>query len=381
MKRKPAIWPRRLATIACAAVLALGVGGTFIGCSGGTSSSSEEPAAESQGSTDQASEQTRTFTDSVGREVEIPANIERVAPSGFVAQQVLLPIAGDKLVGLGQELSEEQQHFIGEQYADLPVFGAAFGASDTLNKEALAAENPQIIIDVGEAKDGLAEDLDALQEQLGIPCVFVSATLDTYDDTYATLGDLLGEEERGQELSEYCARVFEETETALASIPEDQRVRAAYLTGDAGQNALAKDSYQSQVIDMCADNVAVVDEPSGKGTGNEVSLEQIAVWNPDLIIFQTGSIYDTVGDDPAWAGISAIASGNYYEVPDEPYTWMNNPPSVNQILGMQWFPRLCYPDAFDTTMQEAVTEYFKMFYGYDLSDEEYNELTANAQPR
>ena len=55
---------------------------------------------------------------------------------------------------------------------------------------------------------------------------------------------------------------------------------------------------------------------AGKGNGNEISLEQIALWNPDLIVFQTGSIYDTVGDDPAWAGIAAIDSGNYYQVPN-----------------------------------------------------------------
>lgn len=376
MKKKASIWAHRIASTALAAALCVGVGGALAGCA-----SQQEPAAgESQEQTDDTTEATRVFTDSVGREIEIPVQIERVAPSGFVAQQVLLPIAGDKLVGLGEEITPEQQRYLGSEYADLPIFGAAFGASDTLNKEALAAEDPQIIIDVGEAKDGLAEDLDALQEQLGIPCVFVSATLDTYDETYATLGELLGEEERGGELSEYCAKVYEETATAMASIPEDQRVRALYLTGDAGQNALAKDSYQSQVIDMCANNVAVVDEPSGKGTGNEVSLEQIAVWNPDLIIFQTGSIYDTVGDDLAWAGISAIASGTYYEVPDLPYTWMNNPPSVNQMLGMQWFARLCYPDALETSMQDAVTEYYRVFYGHDLTQEEYDELTANARP-
>ena len=376
--KKPTMWAKRVAVFACAAALCLGAGGALAGCS---SQQEQEQPAQEQEATEGASAETRTFVDSVGREVEIPVEVERVAPSGFVAQQVLLPIAGDKLVGLGEEITEDQQRFLGSEYADLPIFGAAFGASDTLNKEALAAEDPQMIIDVGEAKDGLAEDLDALQEQLGIPCVFVSATLDTYDETYATLGELLGEEERGTELSDYCARVYEETETALASIPEDQRVRAMYVTGDAGQNVLAKDSYQSQVIDMCADNVAVVDEPSGKGTGNEVSLEQIALWDPDLIIFQTGSIYDTVGDDPAWANISAIASGNYYEVPDLPYTWMNNPPSVNQMLGMQWFPRLCYPDAFETSMQEAVTDYFRMFYGHDLTQEEYDELTAHAQPK
>ena len=37
-------------------------------------------------------------------------------------------------------------------------------------QEAVAAAGAQILIDTGEIKDGIAEDLDALQEQLGIPC-------------------------------------------------------------------------------------------------------------------------------------------------------------------------------------------------------------------
>lgn len=158
-------------------------------------------------------------------------------------------------------------------------------------------------------------------------------------------------------------------------------MNVAYLLGDAGLNAIAKDSYQSTVIDMCANNVVVVDNPSGSGAGQEISLEQIAVWNPEMIVFGGKSIYDTVGDDAAWAQIDAIANDNYYEVPTSPWTWLNNPPTVNQILGMQWFPRLCYPDAFDTSMQDVVTDYYKLFYNYDLSDAEYQELTAKAQPK
>ena len=376
--KRTTTWAKRIAAVACAAVLCVGAASALAGCG---QQQEQKPAEGTEEQATTQEEETRIFTDSLGREVEVPAVIERVAPSGGNAQIVLFPIVGDKLVGLGDAIEDSQAKYIGEQYAELPVFGSAFGGAGDMNREALAAADPQVIIDIGQAKDGLSEDLNALQEQVGIPCVFIEASLETYDETFTMLGDLLGEEERGQELADYCRGVFEETEAGLANVPESERVRAAYLTGDAGQNAIAKDSYQSQVIDMCADNVVVVDEPSGKGTGNEVSLEQIAVWDPDLIIFQAGSIYDTVGDDPAWANISAIASGNYYEVPDLPYTWMHNPPSINQVLGMQWFPRLCYPDAFETSIQDVVTEYFKVFYNYDLSQAEFEELTANTQPR
>lgn len=64
----------------------------------------------------------------------------------------------------------------------------------------------------------------------------------------------------------------------------------------------------------------------------------------------------------------------------EPWTWLNNPPTVNQVLGLQWFVRLCYPDQFDDDMKETVTGYYKTFYNYDLSDAEYDELMTKAMP-
>ena len=117
---------------------------------------------------------------------------------------------------------------------------------------------------------------------------------------------------------------------------------------------------------------------AGKGNGNEISLEQIALWNPDLIVFQADSIYDTVDDDPAWAGIAAIDSGNYYQVPNVPYCWLNNPPTVNQLMGLQWLPRLLYPDAFDDSIEDVTRAYFHTMYHYDLTDAELADLLKDA---
>lgn len=112
-----------------------------------------------------------------------------------------------------------------------------------------------------------------------------------------------------------------------------------------------------------------------------ISLEQIANWNPELIIFQKGSVYNTVGDDPAWQGIAAIANDNFYEVPNDPWCWMNNPPTVNQLMGMQWLPRLLYPDAFDDSIEDVTKAYYKTMYNYDLSDAELSELLMGALPK
>lgn len=365
----------RFFAVVAAAALCLGIMGLVSGCSSSNEASSASSSAATQN-------ETRTFTDSLGREVELPAQIDRIAPSGHTANQVLLTMAPEKMVSLSQDLTEDQLKYINlPNYADLPITGAAFGSKGDINKEAVAAADPQVIIDTGEVKDGLEEDMDTLQEQLGIPVVFIETKLEDYGAAYEMLGELLGMPERGKELSDYCAAAYKEVTDVMATIPDSERVNLGYFLGDAGLNTIAKTSYQGQVIDLCANNVAVLEKATGSGQGQEVSLEQIALWNPDLIIFAPDSIYDTVADDPAWDGIAAIDNGNFYETPASPYNWLNNPPTVNQVMGMQWLPRLLYPDKFNTSIADVTKSYYKMFYGYELTDEEVANLTAKALPK
>ena len=351
-----------------ATVMALALAFSLAGCSGGQKESSDQKSdAQAEAPA------TRTFTDSLGREVELPAQIDRVAASGPLAQNVLLTIAPEKMVGLATKIADDQAKYLGSEYASLDVFGQIYGSKGDFNKEAVAAADPQVVIDVGEAKDGMKDDLDTLQDQIGIPVVHIASSLDSYDKAYTMLGELLGTTDRAKELADYCKKAYDETTSVMASIPESERANVLYCVGDSGLNIIAKGAYQGGVVDMCANNIGVVEKATGSGTGNEVSFEQIANWNPGVILFATngkdaGDFYDAAGTDPTWASLDAIQSGSYYQVPKTPYNWLSSPPSVNQVLGMQWLPRVLYPGKFSTSVTDVAKDYYKTFYGYDLTD-------------
>ena len=315
------------------------------------------------------------FTDSVGRTVELPTNIERVAISGPLAQIVVFALCPDKLVGIAQKWNPVAEKFLATEYYQLPVLGQLYGGKGELNLETLLASEAQVVIDVGEPKGTIEEDLDALSEQTGIPFVHITATIGTMGEAYRKLGELLHMPEEAEALAAYCEEKYAETEKIAGSV---EKAHLLYITGDKGLNVIAKGSYHSEVIDLLSDNLAVVDNPSSKGTGNEVDMEQIMLWNPDVILFAPGSIYATVGSDPLWSGINAIKNGTYYEVPEGPYNWMGFPPSVQRVLGMMWMAKLLYPEAADYDLYAEVAEYFKLFYHSDLSEADYNELIANS---
>ena len=320
--------------------------------------------------------ETYIFVDDCGREVEVPSEISRIVPSGPLAQIVLFAIAPEMFVGLATKWYDSAEGIIADEYFDLPHFGQLYGSAD-LNIEELALADPQIIIDIGEPKDSIVEDLDTLQEQTTIPSVFVSATLETMPETFRTLGKLLGKEEKGEELAQFCERVYNRTISIMEEVG-DNKVNALYVIGEEGLNVLANGSYHAELIDMLTNNIAVVDNPLSKGTGNEVTMEQIALWNPDFVIFAPDSIYDTVAEMDTWSEISAIANDRYIEVPDGPHNWMDSPPSVQRYLGMIWLTAELYPEYCDYDVKAEIFEYYELFYGCELTDEQYENLTANA---
>ena len=315
------------------------------------------------------------FTDSVGRAVELPVNIEKIAVSGPLAQIVLFALCPDRFVGVASAWDAAAEPYLDTAYYNLPELGQLYGTKGELNLESLLASGAQVVIDVGEPKDTIAADLDALQAQTGIPFVHITATIETMGDAYRKLGELLNLPTEAEKLAAYCEDLYARTIEIADSV---EKADLLYCLGDTGLNVIAQGTYHAEVIDRLADNLAVMTEPSSKGTGNEVDMEQILLWNPDVILFAPGSVYATVAADPAWQQVNAIKNGTYYEVPLGPYNWLGFPPSVQGYLGMMWMAQLLYPDAAHYDLYTEVAEYYRLFYHCELTEAQYDALVANS---
>ena len=317
----------------------------------------------------------RIFTDSLGRSAEVPKEIGSIAVTGPVAQLMVFSLAPDRLAGLAAPWDNSAAQYLDEDYLELPVIGQLYGGKGALNVETLLQSGAQIVIDVGEPKGSIAEELDSLQEQTGIPVIHISAAIGTMGAAYRQLGELLGRQAEAEVLAAYCEETYARISDLAGSV---EKVRALYVTGDAGQNVIAKNSYHSEVFDLLCDNLAVVEEPSAKGTGNEVGMEQILLWDPDYIVFAPGSVYGVADDDPIWQTMHAVQSGDYCEVPDGPDNWMGFPPGVQRYLGMLWLGKVLYGDAADYDLYTEVARYYQLFYHCELTQAQFEALTANS---
>ena len=347
-----------------------------------TAAAQTEAAAAPAETAEQTAEpvpEDREFTDDCGRTVTVPAEITKIAVSGPLAQIYILPIASDLMVGYANEFSEDAQKYINPDFLALPALGQLYGGKGTMDLEALLAAAPEVVIDVGEQKGSIVEDLDGLTEQTGIPFVHVDATVATSGDTYRRLGELLGREQKGEELAAYLEGIYSEITAIMEKVDADgARKTIVYCLGDKGLNVLAQGSYHAETLNILAQNAAELADVVSSGAGNEIDMEQLLLWNPEFIVFAPDSVFEEVGSDAAWLQLDAIKNGNYVETPFGPYGWLQSPPAVQRYLGMLWLCSILYPDYCDYDLQEEVTEYYKIFYDYDLSDAGYQELTANA---
>ena len=328
-----------------------------------------------------ASADTRTFEDSLGRTVSIPTQIDTVAVTGPLSQMYLLPLAGDLLVGVSNAYAEAEAKYLPAYIFEKTEIGQLYGGKGEMDLEALLAAAPDVILDIGESKGTMAEDLDKLQQQTGIPFVHIDATVRTAPEAYRQLGRLLGREEKAEDLAAWCEETYARIEAMLAQVDAaGDRKTVLYCLGDKGVNVIARGSFHAETINLMAENLAVVEDVVSKGTGNEVDLEQILVWDPEVILFAPDSCYHTAADEPGWQNVPAIASGNYYRTPYGPYGWLSSPPGVQQYLGMLWLGQLLYPEYTDYDLQTEITEYYRLFYSCDLTDEMYHELMEYALP-
>ena len=317
-------------------------------------------------------EETRVFVDDAGREVSLPSQLTAIAPSGSVAQLLLYSFDDSRLIGLSRNFTKAFPEYFSDHVKDLPEFGQFYGKNVSLNLEALIAAAPQVIIDMGEKKKTIVEDMDGVAEQTGIPTLFIEATLETLPSAYRRLGDLLGDSERGEALAAFAEKALQTAGENLAEITEPVSVYLAM--GKDGLSTNARNSFHAEVLRLVgADNV-VEDNPATTGGATEVSLELLMTKDPAIILVDGKELAEMIKADPAWQGLSAVKEGRLAVIPSMPFNFLFNPPTMNRVIGIYWLGNLLYPELYQVDIREKVKGFYALYLNYELSDEQLSQV-------
>ena len=295
----------------------------------GTSAGSDNGYANYEVEIKELSDGKMQVTDGAGRNVTMDSEITRIAPSGATATMFLITIAPEMLVGLASSPSRAQRDYLPEYLWYLPTFGQFYGAKSTLNMEALIAEEPQLVIDVGDRKATIKSDMDMIQSQTKIPTVFFEADIEHMASAYRNIGKILGKEEEAEAMAQFIDKTVEMAKEKSAQIAEEDKVTIMYGTGSTGLSVNAEESSQAQVIEIIgAKNAVVTKTVTSSGGGTILSMEGVYDIEPDVVVLSAGGPYDSM-ETNEWSDLQAVKNGKYYEIPNLPYNWLSSPPSVN----------------------------------------------------
>jgi iron complex transport system substrate-binding protein len=305
-----------------------------------------------------------TVTDAAGRAVPVPEKVTRVFPAGPPAAILLYTLAPELLLGWPRANRAEELPYLMPDIGRRPEVGRLTGRGNTANLEVVLALKPDLILDVGSTRETFVSLAGRVQEQTGIPYALLDGRFAAIPETYRKLGALIGRRTEADAKAEYCEHTLNDVQRRIAAVPRERRPRVYYARGPRGLETGLGGSINVETIELMARNVAG-DMRGGLAT---VSIEQVLVWNPDVIVTIDQVFATAVRNDPAWAGVKAVRDGRVHLSPKLPFGWVDFPPSVNRLIGLQWLGAILYPELFPEDLSALTRDFYTHFYHVTPSD-------------
>jgi iron complex transport system substrate-binding protein len=296
-----------------------------------------------------------TIVDDAGREVPVRSAVKQVFPAGPPAAILVYTLAPELLLGWPRANRAEECTYMLPDICRRPEVGRITGRGNTANLEVVLALKPDFILDVGSTAETYASLARRTQEQTGIPYALFDGRFSKTAATYRKLGRLIGRERAGDDLADYADRTISTITQRIANV---ERPRVYYARGPRGLTTGLGGSINVETIELLARNVA----GEYKGGLANVSIEQVLVWNPDVIVTIDQEFAATVRNDPAWSSLKAVRDGRVHLSPKMPFGWVDFPPSVNRLIGLWWLAKILYPENFPEDLRQLTADFYEKFY-------------------
>jgi iron complex transport system substrate-binding protein len=299
-----------------------------------------------------------------------------VFPAGPPASLTVYTVAPEKTLGWTRAPSPEAQHFLPARYAELPELGRLTGRGNTVNLENVVRLKPDLVLDVGDTTPTYVSLADRVQEQTGVPAVLIGGRLAATASTLRTIGAVVGVPERAEMLARYAEAVLGEVQRKTAEVAAAQRPTIYVARGPKGLETAVAGSIGSEVVDLVGAR-NVVDKDTAPRTIVDVSPEQVLAWQPDVILSIDRRFYAAIRTDPFWREVRAVQAGKVHFVPDLPFSWLDDPPAPNRLIGLLWLAKLLYPASFPQDIHAEARRFYALFYQQEPSDAQLDGLLAD----
>jgi iron complex transport system substrate-binding protein len=112
--------------------------------------------------------------------------------------------------------------------------------------------------------------------------------------------------------------------------------------------------------------------PDGQGTFRTADIAAIRALDPDRLVFADPAMGAVVAGSADWQTVRAVRQGHVLVAPSLPFGWIEEPPSINRLLGLAWL------SGRDPTTIAAVSN--TILYGRTLTAPELRSVLAGVHP-
>jgi len=318
----------------------------------------------------------RSVVDAAGRTVELPERVERVAGTAPPPTLLVYIVAPELLASVDTPVESSffasGTKFLLPEFKKLPAVGGWHGAARGANMESLLALNPQVVM--AWRNSFVMEPVLRSFERVHVPVVFVEEDrVADIPGAIRLVGKTVGREERGNTLADEAGRRLDAVRKRVAGIPESGRPTVYYAVGPDGLMTQFGGSFHYDPILVAGGKSLFPGDQATMGGLERVSLEEILVKNPEVIVTPDAEFFSSVGKDPRWADVKAVRDKRVYLVPRDPLNFIDRPPSFMRILGVQWLADVLYPGGPTSLVQETVS-FYRDFLHVSISEEEARKL-------
>jgi iron complex transport system substrate-binding protein len=299
-----------------------------------------------------------TVVDQLGRTVHIK-KVERIVSLWPEATRVLFALGvGDRVVGL--DTHSRTCPILTRAFPWIKNITDVGSITTGFDIEKIAQLKPDIIF-VRPDDPKFVEDL---QTKLGVPVVAVRFNPPGRErewsfDIITIIGRAVGRESRAKELRDFLERKLYEITNVTSKIPESRKPKVYQAWA---HDLLTTMAWPNEIIYAGGVNVAY--NPRSPTPWVKVSLEQIAAWDPDIIILHGFGKWnpEDLYRDPSWQQIKAVKEHRVYKLTLGWAGW--DPASI--VIQVLQCAKIFHPDIFrELDVEVEANKIFKLVYGVD----------------
>ena len=369
--------------MALTALAGCGSGGSSqAGSSAAETVSAEESPAEADSGTEA---DTVAITDHAGRQVEVPAQIDRVVVTDILPMASVLTVflgSADKIVGIHpSSMSAAESGLLGELFPEILEADTSFMAGGDLNVEQLLNLDPDVVL-----VNASSTELISAIENAGLTAVGISPSkwdydiLETYDQWIALLSQMFPESSKSEEISAYSKEVYGLVQERVKDIPEEEKKSILFLYNyDDNQIITSGKHFFGQYWADAIGGRNAAEEVEAENSNAVISMEQVYQWDPDVVLItnfttaQPDDLYNNTIGGNDWSSVKAVTDGQVYKMPLG--TYRSYTPSADTPVTFLWMAKTVYPELFeDIDITAEVRDYYQELYGVTLTDEQIDRM-------